>query len=465
MADVAVRTMEDLLKYAPVGWSTALAADLARKAEDELERAVLHSATALRRRSSADTLAYAGGVALNCTTNRRLREAGWTDVYVHPAATDDGNALGLAMYGWIETLGHARRPAHVFNPFTGRTYGGDVVHQALASFALEQYAGAVSPAEAGAERIARGEVVCWFQGGSEWGPRALGARSLVASPLIPGMRDRINHAIKYREAYRPFGISGTREGLAELVDTAGVPASLAAYMLAVGPVTDHRLAEVRHADGVVRYQVVDAGLQPLWHALIQAFGRRTGVFAVINTSFNTFGEPLVETPMDALRQFLLSGADTLIMETTELARTAIPVEALKAARARAWAMTPIDPLPAALALAAAGYVAAAVTLLDEMDYSEERAQREGAVALQHYHGLRRRAAEQRGDVESARRHAESVLRWASLSAEAAHAAQFIAEDASADEGDRMAGRMIAGLGRPGAALEFFAGALAKSAKP
>nr|UXE45384.1 hypothetical protein Hi04_10k_c4711_00030 [uncultured bacterium] len=464
MADVTVRQMDDLAKYAPVGWSSALAADLARKAEDELERAVLHIARALRRRSPVDTLAYAGGVALNCTTNRRLREAGWADVYVHPAATDDGNALGLALFGWIEALGNARQP-HVFNPFTGRQYGRDAVRQALEAFGLDAYAVEVSPAEAGAERIARGEVVCWFQGGSEWGPRALGARSLIASPLIPGMRDRINQAIKYRESFRPFGISGTGEGLAALVDTAAAPAALAAYMLAVGDVQDDRLAEVRHADGVVRYQVVDAERQPLWHQLIEAFGRRTGVFAIINTSFNTFGEPLVETPMDALRQFLVSEADTLIMETTLVARAEIPAEALHAARARAWAMMPIEPLPAALALAAAGYVDVAVRLLDENGYSEDSATSEGAEALRYYHGLLHRAARRRGDLDAARRHAESVLRWASLSPEAVPAAQFMAESPSTTDGGRLAGRLLADLGRPGAAFDFFNSLVEKTSKP
>ena len=165
--------------------------------------------------------------------------------------------------------------------------------------------------------------------------------------------------------------------------------------------------------------------------------------------------------MDALRQFLVSEADALIMETTFLARAEIPPQALKAARAKAWAMTPVDPLPAALGLAGAGYVDAAVSLLDEKEYSEERARSEGAEALQHYHGLLHRAARRRGDLDAARRHAESVLRWASLSNEAVHAAQFMAEDASATDGARLAGRMIAGLGKPGAALDFFTNLLAK----
>ena len=446
--------MDRLLKYAAVGWDSQLAADLARKAEDELERAVLHIGTALRRRSQAEMLSYAGGVALNCTTNRRLRDAGWADVYVHPAATDDGNAVGLALFGWIETLGNTRQPTR-FNPFTGRQYGSEDVGRAIAAFGLETCARQVSASEAAADRAARGEVVCWFQGGSEWGPRALGARSIVASPLIPGIKERLNAAIKYREAYRPFGISGTREGLAELVDTETCPASLAGYMLAAGHVKDDRLAEVRHADGVMRYQVVDPGLQPEWHQLIEAFGRRTGVFAVINTSFNTIGEPLVETPMDAVRQFLVSDADALIMENVLLARVDIPAKALKEARAMAWDRTAIDPLRAALGLAAAGYVEAAVQLLDQKQYTVETAMGDGLEALQHYHGLMLRAAQQRGDVEAARDHAGNVLRWAGLSPEAAHAAQVIAGDQSVDDGHRLAARLIGGLGTPGAALDLF----------
>jgi carbamoyltransferase len=461
MSDLPVHEMGGLAQYVPVGWNSALGADLARKAEDELERAVLHVATRLRQRSAMDTLSYAGGVALNCTTNRRLREAGWADVYVHPAATDDGNAVGLALYGWIEALGKPRHAMRIFNPFTGLDYSGEPVSRALAAFGLDAHAVEVSAAEAGADRIARGEVVCWLQGASEWGPRALGARSIIASPLIPGMRDRINGKVKYREAFRPFGISGTADGLAELVETDAAPASLAPYMLAVGPMKDGRLSEVRHADGIVRYQVVDADLQPVWHQLIEAFGRRTGVFAIINTSFNTIGEPLVETPLDAIRQFLVSDADALIMENTLLARADIPAPALNRARAMAWAQTLVDPLPAAMGLASAGYVEAAVNLLDQKAYSEESAKAEGAEALQHYHGLRHRAARLRGDVDAARHHAEAVLRWASLSPEAVQAAYFMAEDSSVSDGRRMAGRLIGGLGRPGAALDFFTNLLDK----
>jgi carbamoyltransferase len=463
MSDFPGQGMDRFLKYAAIDWSSQLAADLAHKAEDELERAVLHIGTALRRQSQADTLSYAGGVALNCTTNRRLREAGWEDVYVHPAATDDGNAVGLALFGWIETLRHTRRPTSFFNPFTGRQYDRDEVSRAVAAFGLEAFARDVSASEAGAERAARGEVVCWFQGASEWGPRALGARSIIASPLIPGIRDRINTAIKYREAYRPFGISGTPEGLATLVETVTAPASLAPYMLAVGKVKDDRLSEVRHADGLVRYQIVAGDVQPIWHRLIEEFGRRTGLLAIINTSFNTMGEPLVETPMDAVRQFLVSEADALIMENVLLARADIPAQVLREACAMAWAATTIDPLRAALGLAAAGYTEAAVQLLEQKQYTVETAMGDGLEALQHYHGLLLRAAQQRGDVEAARDHAGNVLRWAGLSPEAAHAAQVIAGDQSVDDEHRLAASLIAGLGTAGAALDFFGTLLAKPA--
>ena len=182
--EAPLRQLEDLPFYVPVRWNTELAADLARKAQEELERAVLHIARALRRRSSADTLCYAGGVALNCTTNRRLLEAGWKDVYIHPAATDDGNAVGLALYGWIEVLGRSRQPVPVFNPFTGRRYPRRDVTDAIKVFGLDAFVVETPASEEGAQRAERGEVVCWFEGKSEWGPRALGGRSIIARKLV-----------------------------------------------------------------------------------------------------------------------------------------------------------------------------------------------------------------------------------------------------------------------------------------
>lgn len=443
-----LRQLEDLPFYVPARWDTPLAADLARKAQDELERALLHVAAALRARSSAATLCYAGGVALNCTMNRRLLEAGWQDVYIHPAATDDGNAVGLAMYGWIECLGHERVAIPRFNPFTGRTYPDDSVREAIAAFGLQPFGVDVNASEEAAARAARGEVVCWFDGGSEWGPRALGARSVVASPLIAGIRERINATIKFREPFRPLAISTTEAALTGLVAREEVAASLAPYMLAAGRVLDDRLAPVRHVDGTVRYQIVSAEMQPAWHALIEAFGRRTGVSAVLNTSFNTLGEPLVETPMDAVRQFLLSGADALIAQGICLARADISIDTWQRAAAQAWAATPIDPLAAANSLEDAGYPDAAVQLLDTAGYSEDAAVAAGADACRRYHALRLRAALRREDAQAAQHHANAILTWSALPPEAIDAARAIAADPG-DAQRQIAGRLIGGLAMPG----------------
>lgn len=454
--EAPLQRLEDLPFYVPAHWDTPLAADLARKAQDELERALLHVATALRARSSADALCYAGGVALNCTMNRRLLEAGWKDVYVHPAATDDGNAVGLAMYGWIECLGHARTPVARFNPFTGRSYAVADVTAAVAAFGLQPFATQVNASEVAAERAARGEVICWFDGGSEWGPRALGARSVVASPLVPGIRERINSTIKFREPFRPLAISSTDDGLSGLVARDEVAASLAPYMLAAGRVIDERLAPVRHVDGTVRYQIVSPEMQPAWHALIDAFGRRTGVFAVLNTSFNTLGEPLVETPMDAVRQFLLSGADALVAHGICLARADIPADALTRAVAQAWAATPIDPLAVAVSLEEAGYPDAALRLLETVDYSEDAALAAGADACRRFHALQLRAAVRRGDMVEARRHADTILKWSALPPEAVDAARVIATDPR-DTQHHIAGRLIGGLAVSGGALRLLGG--------
>ena len=230
--DSRVRNIEDLARYISVHWSQPLAADLACKAQQELERAVLHISSALRKKTKTDVLSYAGGVALNCTTNSRLLETGWSDVFIHPAATDDGNAIGLAYYGWIQVLGNPHRAQRPFSPFTGISYSGGNIAGAFEAFHLQDYACQVPPAQEGARRLARGELLCWVQAGSEWGPRALGARSILASPLIPHIRDRINSTVKFREPFRPFAISTLQHALPGLVDCAQTPQSLRPYMLA-----------------------------------------------------------------------------------------------------------------------------------------------------------------------------------------------------------------------------------------
>jgi carbamoyltransferase len=354
----------------------------------------------------------------------------------------------------LEVLRQTRQSQRFFSPFTGRRYAAPEIESALAAFGLRQYAATVAaPAEAAAERLAQGEIIGWFEGGSEWGPRALGARSIVANPLLPGIRDRLNSTIKFREAFRPFAVSGTAAGLAQMLDLSPLPASLGPYMLAAGEAADPRLDEVRHVDGSLRFQIVDPETQPAWHALIVAFGARTGVQAVLNTSFNTFGEPLVESPEDALRQFVLAGADALIIEGQILARASVPAEVWDAARRKAWEGMDADPLSTALGLEAAGYREAALSVLELASYNEEKAQARGLAALRGYHGLMHRAAQDRGDEDTARHHADAVLRISGLPMEALEAADYLAREGDARQ--KSIGRLVRAIAAPGDAYHFF----------
>ncbi len=451
--DTQPRNIEDLARYISIHWSEPLAADLAYKAQQELEKAVLHISRTLKKNTKAKVLSYAGGVALNCTTNSRLLETGWSDVFIHPAATDDGNAMGLAYYGWIEGLGNHHRAQRPFNPLTGITYQAQTITDALESYNLQDYACSVSPSDEGAKRLARGELVCWVQAGSEWGPRALGGRSILANPLIPNITDRINSTVKFREPFRPFAISTLRDALPKLVDCEQTPESLRAYMLTTGSVKGSELDEVKHIDDSIRYQVVDPQLQPEFAALIKKFEAQTGLGAVLNTSFNTLGEPLVETPLDAVRQFLLSGADALIIGTYMLSRQGVPAPVLAGARKTAFARSYINPLQAALGLESAGYPDQALALLDELDYHAHDPRWDGSAAVLGYHGILMRAALRTGDTQKAHEYARIILDWSGLPVEAIQAAKLIAENPYQPD-HAMLGNMMGFIGSQGGGWKF-----------
>jgi len=292
---------------------------------------------------------------------------------------------------------------------------------------LNEYARTVSPAEEGALRLAGGEIVCWMQGGSEWGPRALGARSILANPQLTAITERINSTVKFREPFRPFAVSGLQEDLQQMIDWDQVPASLGMYMLATGSVKDARLYEVRHVDGRVRYQVVQPDLQPEFAALIQKFKAATGLGVVLNTSFNTLGEPLVESPVDAVRQFLLSGADTLIVGERMLVRREIPAAVLASSRHMAFERSYLDPLQTALGLESAGYPEQALKFLEESAFHERDVRWDGVEMVQAYHGLLMRAALREADLQKAQEQARIVFEWSGMPLEAIRAARAISE--------------------------------------
>lgn len=288
-------------------------ADLAYWVQREVERALLHVVHHRAGLCDSDNLAYAGGVALNAVANRRLLAEGpFRRLYVQPAAGDAGLALGCAHYGWLEVLGR-ERVRHDGSTCLGRVYPSDAITQLLHDRAdalrVEEPADLV---DAAAERLAAGLTVAWFRGGSELGPRALGHRSILADPRVPDMRDRINRDIKRREDFRPFAASVPREDVARYFD----PDVDSPYMLLVVQVQDawrQRLPSIVHCDASCRIQTVSADDDPEYHALHRAFERRTGISALLNTSLNRRGMPIVETPAQALELFLSSALDVLVI--------------------------------------------------------------------------------------------------------------------------------------------------------
>jgi len=288
-------------------------ADIAYWVQREVERALLYLVNHRYELAPSDHLAYAGGVALNAVANRRiLRETKYKKVHIVPSAGDNGLALGCAYYGWREVLGRDR-VRHSGSTSFGAAYSDARRREAVA---LREASLDVTEREdaavATAELLAGGKTVGWFQGGSEFGPRALGRRSILADPRDPGVRDHINRAIKFREDFRPFAPSVPAEDAATYFDCDYE----SPYMVLVAPVRDawrDRIPAVVHRDGSCRLQTVTPEADPLYHRLLREFGRITGVPVLLNTSFNRRGMPIVETPEQAVDLFLECGLDVLVM--------------------------------------------------------------------------------------------------------------------------------------------------------
>jgi carbamoyltransferase len=292
------------------GWQ-----ELARQVQDDTERVLLERARWLHEMTGSKNLCIAGGVALNCVANGRIvREGPFENVWIQPAAGDDGIAIGCALYGHLAVRRQPRRYT-MRHAYLGRTYRRDDVNEALQSSlarALTRHEQSADIATATAEHLAAGRIVGWFQGGSEFGPRALGNRSILADPRDPGMKDRLNARVKHRQSFRPFAPAVLVERSQDIFE--GDPDS--PFMLLstnVRPEWRDRLPAVTHIDGSARVQTVDRETNPVFHALIEAFERRTGVPVLVNTSFNIRGEPIVETPMEAMDCFLSTDIDVLVI--------------------------------------------------------------------------------------------------------------------------------------------------------
>ncbi len=286
--------------------------DIARSLQQVLEERVLQMAGWLHEQTRSPNLALAGGVALNCVMNARLRDEGpWQRVWVQPAAGDAGTALGAALWVDAQQRGDGVRRWQMDHAFLGPAFSEDDI-EALLRQARLPYRRARDLAGDVAALLAQDKVVGWFQQRMEFGPRALGARSILASPLDAGMQARLN-LIKDREDFRPVAPVVPAEHAADWFEGARdmEDAPFMTFTFRVRTDRVARIPAVRHVDGSARVQTVTPAQNPALHALLQAFGARTGVPVLVNTSFNTRGEPIVCTPRDALESFCTTALDAL----------------------------------------------------------------------------------------------------------------------------------------------------------
>lgn len=324
--------------------------DLAASVQMVAEEVVLRSARHLHQMTGMRNICLAGGVALNCVASGRLlREGPFDEIWVQPAAGDAGGALGVATLIWHQVLGHPRQPRSPdaqHGSLLGPAFSSDQVRAVLdeRGAVYRRVDDGDALAVLVAEALAGGKVVGWMQGRMEFGPRALGNRSILGDPRNPEMQSIINRKIKFRESFRPFAPAVLAESAPEYFEIE--PGRSSPYMMLVYDVSAaHRVAsprgrpsglaaigEVRsdvpaitHVDGSARLQTVDRDTNPVFQRLIRSFYEKTGCPLVINTSFNVRDEPIVCTPRDAYCCFMTTAMDMLVMEDCVLIKEDQPV--------------------------------------------------------------------------------------------------------------------------------------------
>jgi carbamoyltransferase len=299
--------------------------DLAWRIQEDTEQVLLSRARWLRETTGAKNLCLVGGVALNCVANGKIaREAGFESVWIQPAAGDDGIAIGCAYYGHLEILKKPR--SFVMNhAFLGVEYKEKDVQETtskgLARIGTKRTVSSDICAET-AKALAEGKVVGWFQGRSEFGPRALGNRSIIADPRTPEMKDILNKRVKHRQPFRPFAPIVLFERAHEIFE--GDEDS--PYMLIAKPVKPEwrdKIPAIVHVDGTARVQTVREETNAELYRLLKAFEAITGVPVLVNTSFNIKGQPIVETPEDAMQCFLNTGIDVLVLHDMLIEKNAL----------------------------------------------------------------------------------------------------------------------------------------------
>jgi carbamoyltransferase len=294
-------------------------ADIARWVQDELETAVLYIIKERLKVNYHENLCYTGGVALNAVANKRIAtESGIKNLYITPAAGDNGLGPGCAFYGWMEVL-KKQKQLQSKTVFLGKQYTTENIQKSIQRFA-ENPGGSFSYKEYSADEcvkqtaalLANEKVIGWYQAGAELGPRALGHRSILADPRITNIKDHINGAIKLREDFRPFAPALLKEHVASLFENI----SESPYMLLIDKIKAEwkdKVPGIVHVDGSCRLQTVTDEWNQEFYKLLQAFYSLTNVPLLLNTSLNRKGMPIVETPDEAIDFFVSSALDVLVL--------------------------------------------------------------------------------------------------------------------------------------------------------
>lgn len=299
--------------------------DLAYKVQDEVEQGLVFLANKLYEKTRSRNLCIAGGVGLNSVANYKiLKSTSFENIFIQPASTDDGNAVGAAYYGWVHYLGGRTR--HVLtNAYLGRSYSQEEIYKSLfeeGMYHFEEYETDELLSKV-ASWLAQGKIVGWFQGGSEFGPRALGGRSILADPRNRKMKDILNRRVKFRESFRPYAPAVLLEDCGDYFEIDRE----SPFMLLIAPVRKEKrrvIPAVTHVDGTARLQTVTRSENDRFYDLIARFKQITGVPVLLNTSFNVRGMPIVETPKDAARCFKRSDMDYLVMENIVVEKSFYP---------------------------------------------------------------------------------------------------------------------------------------------
>jgi carbamoyltransferase len=303
----------------PVEPVTARHQDIAAAVQLVTEEAVLSMLRHLHRQTNCPNVVLSGGVALNSVCNGKiLSETDFQNVWIQPNSGDGGSSMGAALYLYHAILGQPRNYA-LRSPYLGPGFSSAQVESFLKSqhITYHHFSSQSELLDQTAQLIHSGKVVGWFQGRMEWGPRALGARSILANPCDPGIRDVLNLKVKHRESFRPFAPAVCVEDAAtyfECDNPVPLPADFMLMVYPVRPEWREKLPAVTHVDGSGRLQTVRRDAHPLYYDLIRSFGRISGVPMLVNTSFNIRGEPMVCAPDQAYRCMMGTRIDCLVME-------------------------------------------------------------------------------------------------------------------------------------------------------